>query len=907
MTRSLVSYAKIATALVIFNLPISAQADEMAWSYTDVGDAQGELTVTEHHLALTTKANRGDPRRHEDRAFAYRQVEGDFEIVTTLERIDASRGDAQTFAGLWLTQTLEPTYGGFQRINPLWADDNSNSDAEAYAEHQRWEHDNFPMSLPIHLKLIRRGGFVGAYRSDDGVRWEPAMHATPRGLGYGCVLRDPEGPVYVGVFLATSRGAEATAEFTKPQVRADDYPVRSTYLGNVGPGGTDAWHMQRVAPGLAVDGQGRVYLASHHNEQGTATGIYQDGRRLGWLGWEWIRPVGPIALSRSHAYLATETGFQRINLDTRRRVGEGVKLFEQRDRTGIRGVAVTPDDRTLYVANARDQRIEVWATGGMQRRSVLIDNLPHVGALSVSPDGQTLWCAMDPPDGRVLGFDIETAAMIQELSEPDWLPVGLDIHDDRLYVADNGPDQQVKVYDLASGPPQLIHTIGREGGIRADPAGVPYPDAFVSLSGVGVDGAGNVYVSMFGPPLHRPEHEHSVSVTGLRSFSPDGTPRWQMHCHIDLETLAVDPDDPTVLYSPDERFAADWDFVPDLGLPPGHPDGLGGAFKWIGFHRTGHYFPGMTPHDTGWGTPYFCRVEGEKFLVIMHKNRQLMMAYSPQTPHGDQRLTPVFAWASRNFPDYPSHGPQGSEHWTWTDDNSNGSFDPGEFTDYDGASLGQPQSFDLAPDGTLRSAGITWLAESKPTLNEGGIPVWLPGPKEDAPTPFHTGGIDLIRYVPENDTLFLTGTTEQLPNTSRWRTASRVLARYSRWSSGNRQPDWTVELPFLAHRNNPTLTSGNTRYNPNIVSLNAFEDHVFLGQYSPSLLIVLDAKTGKEVMSNGEALRLMPGPEVLSLSTDLDRGPLAVNMLRRNNGEYIVLMQDDMFAKVTVLRWTPSR
>ncbi|MEM6552623.1 MAG: hypothetical protein AAF750_10920 [Planctomycetota bacterium] len=904
--RSMIHCALFAVILTGINPARSTQAQEATWSYTAIGNAKGELKADSQRLTLTATSSRGDPRRYHDRVFAYRQVEGDFEIVTTLNRIDADKSNAQTFAGLWLTQTLRPEYGGFQRINPLWADDDSNADAEAYAEHQRWEHDNFPMSLPIHFKLIRRGGFVGAYRSDDGVRWEPAMHATPRGLGYGCVLRDPKGPVYVGVFLATGRGANATAQFTTPQVRADRYPVRSTFLGNVGPGGTDAWHMQRVAPGLAVDGQGRAYLASHHNEQGTATGIYQDGRRLGWLGWEWIRPVGPIAVSHDHAYLATEHGFQRMSLKTRRRVGEATKLFEQRDRTAIRGVAVTPDDRTLYLANALEQRIEVWDAQRMERRRMLTDNMPHVGALALSPDGRTLWCVMDPPDSRVLAFDVKSGAIRHKIAEPGWLPVGLDVHGSRLYIADNGPDQQVKVYDLGATPPRVVETIGRKGGIAADPSGVPHPDAFVSLSGVGVDDSGNVYVSMFGPPLHRPEHEHAVSVTGLRSFAPNGTLRWQMHCHFDLETLAVDPDDASVLYSPDERFAADWDFVPDLSLPPGHPSGLGGAFRWTGYHRTNHFFPNMTPRGTGWGTPYFCRVAGKKFLVVMHKNRQLMMAYAPPTPGGDRRLKPVSAWATHKFADYPNHGPRRSNHWAWTDGNDNGQFDPGEFTDFAGVDRGRPQSFDLAPDGTLRYAGMTWLAESKPTLNDQGVPVWRPGTPEEAPAPFNTGGIDLIRYVPENDTLFLTGTTDALPNTSRWPTASRVLARYSRWSQGNRQPDWTVELPFLAHRDNPTLTSGNTRYNPNIVSLNAFENHVFLGQYSPSLLIVLNAHTGEEVEQNGETLRLMPGPEVLSLSTDLDRGPLAVSMFQRANGEYIAFMQDDMFAKVIVLRWKPQ-
>jgi len=128
----------------------------------------------------------------------------------------------------------------------------------------------------------------------------------------------------------------------------------------------------------------------------------------------------------------------------------------------------------------------------------------------------------------------------------------------RLLVADNGPDQNIKVFDIsASGAPVLVDTIGVVGGAMGGAVpGQVEALKFWGIRGLGTDVAGNFWVASCGFP------SQAGGGTDLRHFNTAG----QMDCQLlDLNFVAsmdVDPTDPTQFYSHEEHLELDYTAIP---------------------------------------------------------------------------------------------------------------------------------------------------------------------------------------------------------------------------------------------------------------------------------------------------------------------------------------------------------
>ena len=85
-------------------------------------------------------------------------------------------------------------------------------------------------------------------------------------------------------------------------------------------------------------------------------------------------------------------------------------------------------------------------------------------------------------------------------------------------VAENGPRQQVLIYQIKKQPVQ-IGTLGSQGGIFAGVAGEVKDVKLYGLTGVGTDTAGNIYVNSNG---------FNNSGTDLRKFSSSGKLLWKL-------------------------------------------------------------------------------------------------------------------------------------------------------------------------------------------------------------------------------------------------------------------------------------------------------------------------------------------------------------------------------------------
>jgi hypothetical protein len=121
----------------------------------------------------------------------------------------------------------------------------------------------------------------------------------------------------------------------------------------------------------------------------------------------------------------------------------------------------------------------------------------------------------------------------------------------------------VLFYDVADmGHPKPVKTLGDRGGIASGTAGQIAPTKFWGVRGLGMDAAGNLYVAM------------SEMGTGLRSFSPDGRLRWEVHGEFFCDVAVADPtDDAATVWGIQERYAMDWS-------QPAGKDAKGIGYRW---------------------------------------------------------------------------------------------------------------------------------------------------------------------------------------------------------------------------------------------------------------------------------------------------------------------------------------
>ena len=128
-----------------------------------------------------------------------------------------------------------------------------------------------------------------------------------------------------------------------------------------------------------------------------------------------------------------------------------------------------------------------------------------------------------------------TGRQITDLVNPT--SIAYDSVKDRLLVAENGPDQNIRLYANLEKNPAYATSFGIKGGLYAGehPGLLNDPDAggnarFYSLNGVGVDTQGAIYVSCSGQG------------TDLRKFTPEGKMAWMVNSLFFCNTPDVDPD-----------------------------------------------------------------------------------------------------------------------------------------------------------------------------------------------------------------------------------------------------------------------------------------------------------------------------------------------------------------------------
>ncbi|RFU48214.1 hypothetical protein D0B32_09095 [Paraburkholderia sp. DHOC27] len=707
--------------------------------------------------------------------------------------------------------------------------------------------------------------------------------------------------------------------------------AQTAWIGNTFGYGDGSWTQINITA-IAVTPDGKVYTNAPWDESGAEASTYQNGKMLGFAGGThgWGTAGGnAIALNHRYVYLAVSVGNEKGRL-----VGQGIWPEKGQQWFGISrrqisnpklgalfqppaGIAnasvhgatdphaqlaaaflmmnevptgthadingLAASDTTLYAANTTQNRIEVFDAESMQRKTTWSVHEP--GKLALATDG-TLWVLTGTQSDKtphVAHYSASGQLLGDTLPLPDdAVPVDIALDTQgRVLVADNGPRQQVLFFSKRNGAYVADGTLGERGGIFSGVAGQPGPRRFNGLTGVGVDARGNVYVAGNGiGPRYAPIGA-GLGAT-LESYAPDGKQNWQVQGLLFVDGAWIDPARPDSVYTGNKRFEL------DLTKPAGQD------WKYAGFLSNRFKYPDDPVfHTDQWpGLPMARQLKGHTFLYLTDMYSDHLKIYRFDAAHDGETAIPSGLIAGRERPvaQVPNAPPGGD--WIWRDVHGDGRFDSDGFT--------------LNTSGTKLAGGWGWWVDTAGDiwhtsdtkgirrLHFGGLdahgnPLYAYTDMTSYAMPQPFSELRRAIYVPDTDTLYVSGyTTDAPPVSGFWKEVGRVLVRYDHWSSGKPVARYTLALPWDPEAKPVQTTIGMTVEGQYVFTVEAV-----------GAVHVYDKDSGKEVGV------IRAGPEVGQASGWVDV-PNGISAYRRSNGEYLVFVEEDARGKVMMYRWKPA-
>ncbi|NLI01022.1 MAG: hypothetical protein GX446_16190 [Chthonomonadales bacterium] len=717
----------------------------------------------------------------------------------------------------------------------------------------------------------------------------------------------------VGVFAAAALGASAPLAY------------RTTWIGNSF-GGGPRW-VQNFIEGMAVAPDGTVVCASTWDEAGREYGIYRDGDVVGMCadthGWGELGGSA-VAIGSRYLFIAMVHGNEgghltgdayppkglawfcisrrKLNGDHapfthgRGRFGDQLVLHEAPEtmEAHIRGLATDGKGR-LYVSDPVSARIRVFEEETMQEQASF--SVLRSRQLAVGPDG-SLWALHAPdagaPASELLKPERDDVQWRVVRYAPDgrelatiWLPkrsaptaLAFDRRG-RLLIADNGPDQQIRVYASPNGGGRFVGALGVKGGVYARPnPGTVAPDRLIGPTGLGCDAAGNLYVGGNTP----------AGGSVLRCYEPaePSQPlrlRWELLGLEFVDGADVDRGDGTDgrhVYTAEGHYEADWD------RPPGK------QWTWRGFSLDPFRYPDdlrLLEGHHGLCGALVRRIGGRRFLVVRGMFQHFLVIYR----YDREIAIPSVMFSRGHYRDGawmpPGQPPRGA--WMWRDSDGDGQMEAGEYLDV--TADNEPEFWAWWMD----EKGGVWRGDQtgeRPIrhypvqgLDRRGNPIYSREMSRTFPMPPPMNHLLRIEYDPATDAMLLGGHTVDRPKTGdEWGQVGAELLRYDGWLRGEPKLRWRIPLPY-------DPANGVT-----VKSMCAESDAVFAVECRSARVHVFDRATGAKL---GE---MTPGPEVHRESGWVDF-PDAIRAYRRRDGEYLVFVEEDWKGKIIVYRWQQTR
>ena len=620
-------------------------------------------------------------------------------------------------------------------------------------------------------------------------------------------------------------------------------PHQTSWLGNTFSGANGKW-VQNAVDEIEVSPDGAVYTASEWDEGGRCTGIYKNGDIVGPMLKQFDGKGGHKAWGWGTANQAVAIDAERIYVIN---TEGGLLRFNRADHKYI---DTTP---VVEVTKVNDKEVgkAVGLTCAGGRLYIIRDN----GEITVRGlSDLKLQHTFKVPEAR----DVAVAS-----DATVWVLAGNQI---RHYTA------------TGEAMPQTISDAGKPTAIAFDNQGrllvcdngprrqVLIYEVKNAPRQVGTFGIPGGIAAGPRPGEVAPHKLHSLAGAGtdaqgnlyvalsagfldgtvLRQFQPDGQGGWKS---LGWELNGLNFVD-SVVTEPGSAGVSVYShahrFVMDYSKPPGQ------QWKVVGYTLD----PDSPRADIRREKPdyhpaFVQRLEGKAIIYMRHMMGGSLEMYTPRP--GTEFLDPIY-----------SHKPQ-LEGWGVSVD------ERGDIWECDGKKIARFPFEGFAANGEPRFAT-----------------------RQGFEAPASWGSLQRVYYNSTTDTLFLAGYTPDKKEET-WGIIGKEMARYDGWLKGNRTATWTKPVP---HDFKP-------KEGPRVImkSMTIAGDYLFMvGVDTRAQVRVFDMRDGHFVGM------LEPGEEVGGVGATgwIDMVD-AIYAVRRENGEYLVFVEEDAHNKILLYRWKPEQ
>ncbi|HEY9608345.1 hypothetical protein, partial [Allocoleopsis sp.] len=521
----------------------------------------------------------------------------------------------------------------------------------------------------------------------------------------------------------------------------------------------------------------------------------------------------------------------------------------------------------LYVSDSAANRIRVYDAETLaELRSWSVDR-PRQMAVDRQGDIWIIQAKDASNSPKILNFSKTGTLLSKEITEVvDPTALAID-NQGRLLVAENGPRQQVLIYNITS-TPALVGTLGSEMGIYSETPGEVGDLKLLGLTGVGTDTSGNIYVSLDG---------FNGSGADLRKFNASPAMQWRL-----LGLQFVDNADADSGTDGVDVFTKHEHFVMDYSKSNGH------EWSYKGYTVDKFRYPDdprLHNEDHSAASVFIRRIEGKRFLYLTGMYAKQLSVYRMK---GEIAVpSAIFA---RDHSTWPINQPA-TGSWLWCDKNGDGSIQSDEYESL-GAADGSIWGWEVDSKGDIWQTSESGFIRHYryQGLDAYGSPIYLSSASEVIPMPAPFNKLERIKYFPDTDVMYLGGYTVDRSHTGdEWGIVGTEIVRYDNWTK-DKKLRWRITLPYDP-KANPMLI---------IKAMDVAGDRVFAVDSRKAEVYVYDAGTGASVA------KLSPGSEVGKETGWIDI-PYALRAYRRANGEYVVFVEEDAKAKVIMYRLGQAR